>query len=289
MHSQMACMPFTHCIKSAKESQAGHIKRPKCLKSGRSSPGIWLSHKCFSDFDPREKKKGPFNLGLFNQHNQGRVQRNIHAVTRGVHGDFKGWQKYIHHKQSQQYSLGKVHNWRNYIDLKDLKVAPNLKCVQNTSLNDMHSFPFTYTHIGCCLLSNIRCLSSAQNLVSCCIHWHLDTGVHSCTLFIYLCHPGRSAPELNTVYTCEGCRGCLKVETWPRSHKRPKRQKELTLSKGLLNVSKLIFILQSIIRVASMKTIAQHTRAQPPPPAFQPSDSVTCIFSLWWINRPAES
>lgn len=38
------------------------MKRPKCLKSGRSSASLWLSYKCFRDFYPEKKKKEDLSI-----------------------------------------------------------------------------------------------------------------------------------------------------------------------------------------------------------------------------------
>lgn len=95
----------------------------------------------------------------------------------------------------------------------------------------------------------------------------------------------------NVVYVCEGCRRWLKVGTCGFTATRPERQEEPALPKGLFNESKLIFILQSIVRVASMKTIALHKTLACNLHALHFSsvpDSVTCIFSVWWINRLIE-
>lgn len=51
--------------KSWKESQAGHMRRPTYLKSGRSSPSLWLSSKCFRDFYLEKKKKPDLPIFIF--------------------------------------------------------------------------------------------------------------------------------------------------------------------------------------------------------------------------------
>lgn len=58
----------TLCVKSGMESQTGQIKTPKCLKSGKSSPSLWWSNKCFNNFNKtvlsESEKHCVYTLGL---------------------------------------------------------------------------------------------------------------------------------------------------------------------------------------------------------------------------------
>lgn len=75
----------------------------------------------------------------------------------------------------------------------------------------------------------------------------------------------------------EGCSRWLKVKSCSFI--------ETIFAKGLLKVSKVIFLLQSIIRVAS--TLCSECSCNFYALHFScVLDSLTCFPSLWWINRP---